>query len=71
MMRMTSCFTFNYRSPASIFRNLYSLPKLLRVESVSLYVKERERNLSDNKEYSLWSGKRITIIGTSEEGLPM
>lgn len=38
---------------------------------MSLHVKERERNLSGDKEYSLWSGRRTTITGTSEEGLPM
>ena len=32
---------------------------------------KRGRNLSGNKECSLWSGKRITIIGISEEGLPI
>lgn len=63
---------FQIIDPLLLFSVTHTLPqKLLRPESVSLYVKERGRNLSGNKACSLWSGKRITMTGTSEEGLPM
>ena len=68
---------FQIIDPLLIFSVTHTLLlKLLRVsvvekESMSLHVKERGKNLSGNKECNLWSGKRITIIRTSEEGLPI
>ena len=71
-------FYFQIIDPLLLFSVTHTLLlKLLRVsvvdkvESMSLHVKERGRNLSGNKECSLCSGKRITIIGISEEGLPI